>query len=327
MAGAVFLLSYALNQHRQMYQDTPVSLGVSFSTKYAQELGLDPNESLGALANDLGVKRFRLMTYWDQVEPRAGEFDFAVLDAQMEIVARAGARTTLAIGLRQPRYPECHQPQWANVLPDFERDRRLDIYIQKTVERYRYHPALVGWQLENESMNVGFGECAKKISRLRLKQEYALIKALDPRHPVQMNPGDEVYIATGQPRGDGIGFSIYDRFWESHIKRYLHYPLAPWWHRMRAAVTEVYLGRPVMIHELQAEPWGPVATRDLSLGEQDETMTAQRLRQHVEYAKDTGIRKVDLWGGEWWYWRKVKWDDPQLWETARELYAQCPATN
>jgi hypothetical protein len=30
------------------------------------------------------------------------------------------------------------------------------------------------------------------------------------------------------------------------------------------------------------------------------------------------MKKVDLWGAEWWYWRKVKMNDPSLWNAARE---------
>jgi len=30
------------------------------------------------------------------------------------------------------------------------------------------------------------------------------------------------------------------------------------------------------------------------------------------------MRKIDLWGAEWWYWRKVKFNDPSLWNTAKE---------
>jgi hypothetical protein len=46
-------------------------------------------------------------------------------------------------------------------------------------------------------------------------------------------------------------------------------------------------------------------------------MDAKRLAERIKYGKDTGFRDIDLWGAEWWYWRKVDFNDPSLWNTIK----------
>ena len=81
-------------------------LGVSFSQKRATELGLDWKANYTALLDDMHVPTFRLMSYWDLHEPVRGQFDFSSLDWQISEAAKRGATVSLAIGLRQPRWPE-----------------------------------------------------------------------------------------------------------------------------------------------------------------------------------------------------------------------------
>ena len=88
----------------------PFILGTSFIPAYAESLGLDPEETMDALINDVGVRHFRLVSYWDQLEPIDGDYDFTLLDWQFKKAEAAGAKVTLSLGLRQPRWPECHMP-------------------------------------------------------------------------------------------------------------------------------------------------------------------------------------------------------------------------
>ena len=39
----------------------------------------------------------------------------------------------------------------------------------------------------------------------------------------------------------------------------------------------------------------------------------------VDYAKRTGQDTFYLWGAEWWYWMKVKHNQPEIWEEAKKL--------
>ncbi len=81
--------------------------GVSFSVKYAKELGVDWKANFTALLDDMQIKNYRLMSYWDDTEPQQGTFEFSDLDWQMNEAAKRGAKVSLAVGMRQPRWPEC----------------------------------------------------------------------------------------------------------------------------------------------------------------------------------------------------------------------------
>lgn len=319
-ALALSLLAWPLHQFQLHHRNQADRPGVSFSIKYAQELGLDWKQTYLALLNNLGVRRFRLMSYWDQLEPSSGQYDFSDLDFQMSQAAQFNARVSLAIGLRQPRWPECHEPAWASELSQQEQNRQLDNFIRAVVEHYHSAPALESYQLENEALNTVFGTC-KNFDRNRLITEFNLVKRLDPDHPIILNVSNEYGLPLGQPRGDRVGFSIYRRIYDNTItNRYVTYPFPSLWFRLKAALIESWFHRPVIIHELQAEPWGPVPTVQMSLKDQNRSMDARRLLRSVGYAKQTGIKEYYLWGGEWWYWRLTKFNDPSLWSAARTVF-------
>src|SRR6185369_10552392 len=113
-------------------QSKPFVLGVSFIPAYAESLGLDPQETMDALITQAGVRHFRLVSYWDQLEPAPGQYDFSLLDWQFKKAEAAGAHITLSLGLRQPRWPECHLPQWAANSPDDVWQRQLADFIAAT---------------------------------------------------------------------------------------------------------------------------------------------------------------------------------------------------
>jgi len=300
----------------------PLEPGVSFSSDYARELGLDPHQTFLALLDQLHVKRFRLMSYWDSEEPKPGVYDFSDLDFQMNHAAAAGAKVSLAIGLRQPRWPECHEPAWASKLSTQQQTAQLEGFMTVVVKRYRGNSALESYQLENEALNTAFGTC-KNFQRSRLVAEFNLVKGLDPNHPIIVSVSNEYGLPLGQPKGDEVGFSVYRHIYDATItKRYITYPFPAWYFGLKAALIEKLLHRPVMIHELQTEPWGPKPTEDLTIAQQNQSMTAARVLESVQYAQATGIRQYYLWGGEWWYWRLTKFHDPSLWNAAKQIYAQ-----
>lgn len=82
-------------------------------------------------------------------------------------------------------------------------------------------------------------------------------------------------------------------------------------------------GRDMIIHELQAEPWMPDGfdIRTSTVEEQNKSLNAERLAKRFDYAKETGIRTIDLWGVEFWYYRKIHYNDSSLWDVAiNEFY-------
>jgi len=307
---------------RGRHADEPVKLGVSFSVKYANELGNDWKQNFLALASELQVERMRLMSYWDLIEPVNGEYDFADLDWQMDQAERHQVDVSLAIGQRQPRWPECHVPGWLEEVEPEQQRRELMDYIAAVVIRYKDHPALESYQLENEAANNLFGECPEFDAEL-LDAEFALIKRLDPNNDVIINASNQSGIPINTGVGDRTGFSIYSHAYFEALGRpqKWNYGYVPaWWHSLRAGLVEGIHQNPAFIHELQTEPWGPVATGQLTKEQQDELMNSEKLVDSVDYALDTGMKEVYLWGGEWWYYRKENFGDKELWSTTKTLF-------
>lgn len=316
IAGASLLIIF-LNTFVFLPHPKP-EFGVSFSQKRSLEYDLDWRSNYLALLDDLQIRNYRLMSYWDLHEPGRGQFDFTDLDWQMAEAAKRGATVSLAIGIRQPRWPECHEPGWAHKLGGHEWKQALYAYMEIVVNRYKDHPALASWQLENEGMNNWFGTCPIA-DRQRLIEEFALVKKLDKTNPIYMSLSDQHGLPLGEPTPDVYGFSMYRLLWNEKIppQGYITYPTPIWYHRLRAAVIKLTKQRDVFVHELQMEPWGPRDNKQLSIEEQNKSMSQKQLGEVVLFARKSGIQKIDVWGSEWWYWRKVN-GDPHIWEEVRK---------
>ncbi len=311
-------------------KDKPVEMGATFITDYAERLGLDPQETLDATINDLGVKHLRLVSYWKHIEKQQGTYDFSGLDWQLDMAEKSGAKVSLSVGLRQPRWPECHEPAWLDKnRPDIWYGQ-LNNFITAVVERYRNHPALESYQLENEFFLTVFGKCFD-FNRQRLIDEAELVRRLDPHHTLIITRSNNgVGLPVGQPTPDLFGVSVYKRVWDKTItRRYFEYPLPAWFYASLAGGGKILTGKDLIIHELQAEAWLPDGFDivDAPISELNKSMNPERLRNRFEYGKATGMKHIDLWGVEWWYQMKVKRGEPGLWDTAREEYKKAEQEN
>ncbi len=322
---------YAISQwYMFRHRQEPIEMGATFIPKYARYYDLDPKETLSAMLDDLKFDNLRLVSYWSDGEPTQGNYDFSQLDWQFALAESHGTKVSLSIGLRQPRWPECHMPTWAQNLDKSQWEPKLKAYISAVVERYKNSPSLASYQLENEYFLKAFGKCTD-FSRQRLVDEYNLVKQIDTEHPVIVSMsnnaiGTPIYA----PTPDMWAISIYKRVWDKTVtKRYFEYPIPAWYYGFRAGWTEATRGRNSFIHELQAEAWTPgdLGIKETPLSEQDKSMNAERLHDRFEYGRATGMKKMDLWGAEWWYWRKVKRGDSSLWDVAREEVAKTKSIN
>lgn len=317
--------------YAQKHANEPLQIGATFIPSYAEYFGLDPKQTLRATLDDLGVKRVRLVTYWDVGEPINGTYSFGEFDWQMKMAEQAGVKVSLAIGLRQPRWPECHMPNWAASMPMSEWSVELKDYMKAVIERYKSSPALESYQLENEFFMDVFGICPD-FSRERLVDEFNFVKSIDPSHPVIISRSNNwIGIPTGDPRPDQFGISVYKRVWDkTFTKRYFEYPLPPWFYGFLAGAGEIATGKDMIIHELQAEAWLPDGfdiNNPADVKEMEKSMDPERLSARINYAKDSGIRTIDLWGVEWWYWQKEKLNNPTLWNAAKDTIAKINQTD
>lgn len=134
-----------------------VKFGVTFSQKFATDMGLDWQETYLAMLDDLGVKKLRLPVYWDLVERSKDNYDFNDLDWQLAQAEQRNVEVILAMGQRVPRWPECHIPDW--IESDDQRKGELLEFIDIVVKRYQDNNAVKIWQVENEPFLPFFGVC------------------------------------------------------------------------------------------------------------------------------------------------------------------------
>lgn len=308
----------------------PLELGATFISDYADQLGVDPQQTLGAILYDLGVKHVRLVSYWKNIEKQPGVYDFSDLDWQFKMAEEAHVKVSLAVGLRQPRWPECHMPTWAKDENNDVWYGQLQTFMTSVVERYKNSPALESYQLENEYFLKVFGKCTD-FSRQRLIDEAALMKRLDPDHTLIISRSNNgIGLPIGKPTPDLFGVSVYKRVWDKTVThRYFEYPFPGWFYAALAGGGKILTGKDLMIHELQAEAWLPdqYHIADAPIEELYKSMNPKLLHSRIHYGESTGMKQIDLWGVEWWYQMKVKRNEPGLWTAAKEEMAKASAHN
>ena len=289
-------------------------LGVTFSTLYAKELGLDWKEAYLATLDELGVRHLRIPVYWNAIERAEGEYDWSETDWMLREAAARGAHVTLAVGRKVPRWPECHAPEWVAALPPAAQDERLMAFLAAEIEHFKHAPAVARWQVENEPL-FRFGLCPPPDAEI-LARELALVRARDAR-PILLTDSGE--LSAWRPLGrlsDTLGISLYRLVWNDGLGQ-IYWPVPPSFYTDRIRFLAPAGG--VIVSELQAEPWFHESVEATSIELQLAQMNPRRLHANVAFAKATGVSDIYLWGVEWWYWL-LKRDHPELWEAAKAVF-------
>lgn len=313
MAMGLFFVSIVKDNLALAERD--VAFGATFSTKYAEQLGLDWREAYAAMLDDLGVKKLRIPAYWDDIEPEPGTFDFSDVDWQVRQAASRGATVILAVGMKLPRWPECHIPEWAKALDDGARMERTIEMLRAVVAHFAKEPAVVAWQVENEPL-FDFGECPPP-DRDALKREIAEVRAMDDRPIIVTESGElSTWVRTAS-LADILGISTYRSVWNRYVG-YFYWPVTPLYYSKRAAAISTLVDR-IIITELQAEPWAPGPITDLDIEHQLGFMNPRELEKNLSFVRRAGFPEVYLWGVEWWYWLKEK-GHPEMWQAADRVF-------
>lgn len=311
--------------------------GASFSPRQAAYLGLDRRQTFRQLL-ELRLAPIRLSVFWDEVDGGG----YGDLDWQLDEAERAGLGVLLGVGMKGQRWPEFYIPSrlapparaWADVAASSPSLRAgvLEL-VARTVERYRGHPALVAWQVENEPLNRS-GPKRWWIGPDFVAQEIAEVRRLDPTRPLLLNGfahfnlildilSNPIGLGIGRlvsliGPGDVLGLDVYVRIgfrllglegvasatsgWADQAARW----------RARAEAE----GRQAWITEAQAEPWEATPATNLrprSFSPSDLTLIADRLRLG-------GFHTILLWGSEYWLARAAA-GDPRWVEAVRSLVA------
>ncbi len=297
-----------------------VELGVTFSSRYAQDIKVDWQANFLALLDDLGVKKIRLPIYWDLVEKNPSKYDFSQVDWQLQEAGKRQAEIILVIGQKVPRWPECAIPGWAQDNDQIRKSSLLK-FISTVVKRYKDNATIKYWQVENEPF-LGFGICPPLDVQL-LDTEIGLVRLLDPQRKIIVTDSGELSLWIGAAkRADIFGTTMYRTIWKEEVG-YFTYPIGPRFFHFKRWLAQFFSGQEnFIVIELQAEPWISGFTTQRPLEEQFQSMDAGKLKKNVEFSQKVGFPEVYLWGAEWWYWLKVEKNHPELWNQAKELWSQ-----
>ncbi len=150
-----------------------------------------------SLMREAGFNTVRLAEFaWAKLEPECGVFDFAWLDRAITVLADHGLEIVLGT-------PTASPPAWlyaANseifrVLPDgrrltyghrrgyspshpeyLEHTRRI---VMAMAQHYANHPAVIGWQIDNEFGDRDYSPAAQTAFQKWLKRKYISLEALN----------------------------------------------------------------------------------------------------------------------------------------------------
>jgi hypothetical protein len=300
-----------------------ITYGMSFNTFYAEDLGLDWQETYDAMLDDLGVRHLRLAAHWPMIEPRDDVYDFSKLDYQIERAEEVDAEVILAVGRRLPRWPECHVPEWAEELTWEEQQQKILDYIMVVVNRYKDRDVITYWQVENEPfLEVFAREHCGNTDEDFFAREIEHFRSLDDTRPLLVT--DSGNLGTWRRAfkyGDAFGTSVYIHFWNPELGQFRTI-LPPWFYRLKENVMKLLYGdRETFLIELSAEPWLLEPITDVPIETQYERMDIEKLNDIIKYAKAARYEKQYLWGAEWWYWLKDK-GHPEMWQRGKELFEQ-----
>jgi len=317
LLAAVFLIFK--NYKTEISRVSAVKFGVTFTKARAEYLGLNWRDVYLSILDELKVRYLRISAYWPEIETEKDSYNFSDLDWLIDEAGSRQVKIILAVGQRLPGWPECHIPEWAKNLSEGQQQEKILDLIKETVNYYKPQPQIWAWQLENEPFLNTFGICPPP-DRKFFEKELALIKSLDNRPIIVTESGELSTWINGGRYGDILGITIYRAVWNKYLK-YFYHPWPAVSYYLKGKLVKFFTGVPkIIVVELQGEPWYPSGSPlTTPLDEQFKTMNLERLKNTVNYARQTGFEQFYLWGAEWWYWLKQN-SHPEIFNYTQELF-------
>lgn len=313
-------------------------LGTTFSQLQCHYMQLDLKSTFRAIC-ELGFDRIRLCAYWDDIERVENEFNFSTLDWLLDECDRHNIKVVLAVGMKVPRWPEFHFPQWLQARHDvFGGGQPLDQnsaiaahtlnFVQRVVDHARTAPAITHWQVENEPFTRLAIAAGRHISAEFVRQEVELVRSGIAAHqklvltgsitlPVAQEATDTAALHENIQLADAVGVNVYTKVPIDNTFFYLE-PLPPFWQTLRRWQTALTQNNTeAWVAEAQAEPWE--ANQLVAMGKPTyPSATPKRTTNLVAALADVGFSTILLWGCEYWYWQKLNQRD-QWWRTMQQL--------
>lgn len=300
--------------------ESKVNLGVTFSNRYAKDIGLDWKEAYLAMLDDLNIKKIRIPIYWDLIESKEGEYDFSDVEWQLNEAEKRNAKIILVVGQKVPRWPECFIPEWAGI-SDEKRKESLSKFIETAVNHFKSYPAVKYWQVENEPFLI-FGVCPKIDYDLIDKEIEIVRKNDDSRKIIITDSGELSLWISAAKRADIFGTTMYREVVNKRLGAW-KYPIGPNFFKFKRTIINIFAGQNnAIVIELQGEPWLQGWTINFPLKDQLVSMNSEKLSDNVQFAKNSGFSEIYIWGVEWWYYLKAKQGYPEMWNVARDIFIE-----
>lgn len=295
-----------------------VRWGVSFSSRYTKELGLDPKVTFQDILTNLKVKSIRLTAYWDEIEPKENQFDFTDLDYYVNQAAKYQAQVILVVGHKVPRWPECYYPTWLNT-DKIIREKQELVMFQNATKHYDSFKNIVAFQVENES-SLPFGVCLPDNDGFLVK-EVQTVRSVTKKPIILSDSGELQPWLLPMQLSDIFGTTLY-RTVRTPFNFDFSYPLPPVFYSLKSAFVRNLFApqnQKTIIIELQAEPWLFKEVIQTSISDQTKIFKLQDFQNNIEFASKTGFDSAYLWGVEWWYYM-AKNGHPEYLEYAKTLF-------
>ncbi|MFA6307569.1 MAG: cellulase family glycosylhydrolase [Patescibacteria group bacterium] len=292
--------------------------GLTYSPKFASELGLDWQKTYIDILDELEVKNLRIPIYWDQIEKTDGEYDFSKYDYIFDEGKKRNVNFIANIGWRLPRWPECHAPAWVDQSNLSTTKAKTITMLGKVVEHFKDREEIVVWQVENEPLLDWFGECPKGDKEF-LQNEIDYVRSIDDSREIIISASGELSSWKQEVKmSDIFGTTMYRVVWNP-IFKYIRYPLPAWYYRFKAWYYDLNPDK-VIVSELQTEPWVPKGTlADLDFNDFDKSFSIDQFKANMQFAINVDFKQTYLWGVEWWYLQKQS-GHPEYWDLAKSVF-------
>lgn len=296
----------------------PDFFGITYSKKYAENIGLDWQETYLSILDELNVKYVRIPVYWDQVEKQPGVFDFSDYDFLIQEGEKRDVKFILNLGMRVARWPECHFPLWLNKNDKENLQSRTVKMIEAGVSHFKKYNSIEYWQVENEPLLNSFGVCPPGDYNF-LKEEVAFVRTLDDRPIIVTATGELSFWRKEAKIADVFGTTMY-RVVYNPLTGYIRYPYPVSFYTKKAKMAGMEKEN-VFVIELQAEPWIPeqdiANVYDLTY---QKSFNLEQFKANAQFAINTGFKRTYLWGAEWWYFKHKLGENSDYWEFAKTLF-------
>jgi len=323
--GILFLALVGYARAIPINEARHIDWGLTYSTKFAEQLGLDWQKTYEKILLELKPRKVRLIAYWDEIEKERGIFNFSKTDWLIQKTKQNGTPIVFVVGMKVPRWPEFHVPLWAQLMPDEEREEALREYLKMIIEHYKNEPLIEMWQIENEPF-LRFGERLKRGENF-LEKEILLVKSIDNKRPILITDSGEFGLWYKAAKlSDIFGTTMYRNVYSSFLGRFIgniNYPIGPGYFKLKEKIVRFLIrdyDKRFIVVELQAEPWSHIQLQNLPYKEQMRLFSFDYFTDTIKYAKETGFDEYYLWGAEWWYWLKEKHNDSRFWEYAKTIF-------